>query len=196
LQSFNQALLFLVQSLGSLYLVVIVLRFLLQLLRADFYNPISQFAVKMTQPLLKPMRRALPSIGKLDTSTLVLALLVQALAIQISALLLYGKPVGLLATLSWGITGILNLTLNFYFFGLFAIIILSWLAPYNRHPAILLLHQLIDPVMGPIRRLLPSAGGLDFSPILMIIVIQMFQIILRGIANSVHLTPQLVPGIS
>jgi len=192
---FSQALLYLVQSIGSLYLMVVVLRFLLQTLRADFYNPISQFVVKLTHPLVKPMRRVIPPIGPVDTSVVILALLVQTIIIQMSNLLLGGQIVGLLATLIWGLIGILNLIFNFYFFGLFVVIVLSWIAPYNRHPAILLLHQLIDPVMAPFRRLLPSAGGLDFSPILMIIVIQMFQILLRGMGNAVHLIPLLVPGI-
>ena len=195
MESLSQALVFLIQSLGSLYLIIVVLRFLLQLMKADFYNPISQFAVKLTHPLLKPMRRALPAIGPVDTAGVVLALLVQTILIQLSAILYGVGMVGIFPVLLWGAIGLVNLTLKFYFFGLLVVIVLSWISPYNRHPAILLLHQLIDPVMAPFRRLLPSMGGMDFSPILMLIVIQMLQILINGMAGSAQLIPALVPGI-
>ena len=79
----NDAAIFIIQTLGSLYLLIVLLRFILQLVRADFYNPLSQFTVKATQPLLKPLRRFIPSIAGLDTASLVLAILVQLLLMMV-----------------------------------------------------------------------------------------------------------------
>jgi YggT family protein len=101
--------------------------------------------------------------------------------------------VGLL--LVWSALGILGLMVNIYFFALLAMIILSWIAPASRHPALLLLFQLTEPVMAPFRKMLPNMGGLDFSPILVFILINILQIALRHIAAGVGLHPALVIGL-
>ena len=191
----NEIVIYLVQTLLSLYLVAMLLRFLLQLVRADFYNPISQFLVKITNPVVVPLRRVIPGYGGVDMASLLLSLLLQMLAI-IVLLALHGLDlpnVGLL--LLWSALGVIGLLVNIYFFALLAMIILSWIAPGSGHPAVHLLYQVTEPVMAPLRKMLPPMGGLDFSPILMFILINVVQIALRHMATGVGLHPALVIGL-
>ena len=186
---------YLVQTLFSLYVIAVMLRFMLQLVRADFYNPISQFLVKITSPLVNPLRRIIPGLGGLDLSSLLLALIVQMIA---SALLFvlsgYGMP-NPLSLLMWSAIALVWLTLNIFFFALIAMIIVSWIAAGSRHPAILLLYQITEPVMAPLRKVLPPLGGLDFSPIFAFILIQVLKIALSGVAAAVYMPRGLVPGL-
>jgi YggT family protein len=186
---------YLVQTLLSLYLLTMLLRFVLQLVRADFYNPISQFLVKVTNPLVIPLRRVLPGFAGLDMASLLLALLLQLAGI-IALLLINGLVLpNILLLLVWSAIGLLGLLVNVYFFALLAMIILSWVAPGSNHPAIYLLHQITEPVMAPVRKALPAMGGMDFSPILVFILINVIQIALRHLAAGVGLHPALVIGL-
>ena len=112
--AFTDAATFLIQSLASIYLVIILLRFLLQLCKADFYNPVSQFAHKATAFLLVPLRKAFPTWQNVDFSCVVLALLLQWLAIQLTISINGYGLVNLFYVLLWGLIGILSLTINFY----------------------------------------------------------------------------------
>lgn len=195
MSTFSQAGTFLVQSLGSFYLAVVMLRFLLQVSRADFYNPISQFLIKATHLPSKPLRKVFPTYRNFDLASLVLALLSQTLAIELSALINGFDLVNPLYAIAWGAVGILSLVLNVYLYGLLIVIIVSWVAPRSQHPALILLNQLIRPLMIPFQRIIPPMGGLDLSPIFIFLVINMLQIFLNGIARSLMLPPGLVPGI-
>ncbi len=195
MNAINEILVYLVQTLLSLYLVTMLLRFLLQLVRADFYNPISQFIVKVTNPLVIPLRRVIPGLGGIDMSSLLLALLLQLAAI-VALLLINGlSPPGVFLLLAWSVLGVLGLLVNIYFFALLAMIILSWVAAGSRHPAIYLLYQITEPVMAPFRKVLPPMGGLDLSPILVFVLINIIQIALRHLAQGVGLHPALVLGL-
>lgn len=195
MNAINEIFGYLVQTVISLYLLAMLLRFLLQLVRADFYNPISQFLVKVTNPLVVPLRKVIPGYGGIDLSSLLLSILLQLLGI--AALLLLnglGLPnIGLL--LVWSVLGVVGLLVNIYFFALLAMIILSWVAPGSNHPAVYLLYQITEPVMAPFRNALPPMGGLDFSPILVFILINVIQIALRHLAAGVGLHPALVIGL-
>ena len=195
MNALNEIFGYLIQTLLSLYLIAMLLRFLLQLVRADFYNPISQFLVKVTNPVLVPLRRVIPGVGGIDVSSLLLALLLQALGI-IALLLLNGLALpNPLILLVWSVLGVVGLLVNIYFFALLAMIILSWVAAGSQHPAIYLLYQITEPVMAPFRKALPAMGGLDFSPILVFILINVIQIALRHMAAGVGLHPALVIGL-
>jgi len=185
---------FLIQSLATIYLVVVLLRFLLQLCGANFYNPVSQFAHKATLPLLAPLRKLFPAYGKLDFASLILALLLQWLAIQLTASLNGNALINVLYVLWWGVLGIISMLINIYIYGLLAAIILSWVAPNNQHPVVTLLWQLMEPVMAPFRKLLPNLGGLDLSPILVFLVLNMFRIFVTHAANASQLPGWAVPG--
>ncbi|KTC39580.1 MAG: YggT family protein [Pseudomonas sp.] len=170
----NDAAIFVIQTLGSLYLLVVLLRFMLQAVRANFYNPICQFIVRATQPLLKPLRRVIPSMFGLDMSSLVLALIVQMVLFAIILTLSY-IPFNVLGLLLWAPIGLFALFLKIWFFAMIISVILSWVAPGSQSPGAELAYQLSEPLLAPFRRVVPNLGGLDISPILAFIVIQLLQ---------------------
>ena len=170
----NGAAIFVIQTLGSLYLLIVLLRFILQLVRANFYNPLCQFTVKATQPLLKPLRRVIPSLFGLNMSSLVLAILVQMVIFAIVLTLSY-MSFNILGLLAWAIIGVTALFLKVFFFALIISVILSWVAPGSNSPGAELVNQITEPALAPFRRMLPSMGGLDISPIIAFMVIQLIQ---------------------
>lgn len=170
----NDAAIFVIQTLGSLYLLIVLLRFILQLVRANFYNPLCQFAVKATQPLLKPLRRVIPSMFGLDMSSLVLALIVQMVLFAV-ILLLSGYKVDVLFLVPWGLIGIFALFLKILFWAMIISVILSWVAPGSHNPGAELVQQITEPVLAPFRRIIPNLGGLDISPIFAFIALQLLQ---------------------
>jgi YggT family protein len=195
MSAMNEIAIYLLQTVIGLYLLVMLLRFILQLSLADFYNPICQFLVRATNPLVLPLRRIMPARGRFDPASLLLAVLLQLVGI-VALLLLYGMTLpGISLLLSWSVVGVLGLLAKIYFFALLAMIILSWIAPGSANPAAYLLYQITEPLMAPFRRMLPSMGGLDFSPILVFIVINILQIVLRNVAAGVGLHPALVMGL-
>ena len=180
--------LLLVNAILGFYLFSIVLRFLLQVARADYRNPVSQFIVKVTNPVLAPMRRFIPGFGGLDIASLVLALLVEMVAITLSALFLlgfdfYALPPGV-NIFAWAVLGVCGLFLKFYFWGLLISVIASWIAAGSYNPALILLQQVLEPVMRPVRRLLPDTGGIDISPIVVFLSIQVLEILLHYAAQQ------------
>lgn len=185
----------LVHTFFQLYLLALMLRFLLQWVRADFYNPISQFIVKVTSPLLNPLRRLIPGFGGIDLASLLLIIVTQIVAT--TALILirgYAIP-NPLFLLIWAVLGTLGLLINIYFFAILASIIISWIAPGNYHPAVLLLNQLTEPVMRPFRNLIPPLGGLDLSPIFVFLTINVLQILLGHVGATFSLPEAYVIGV-
>jgi YggT family protein len=191
----NEILVYLIQTVLSLFLIAVVLRFLLQLVRADFYNPISQFLVKVTNPALIPLRKIIPGTAGIDVAAIVLALAVQLIAITAVILLAGYQLPGIGLMLVWSVLGLLGVLVNVYFFALLAMIILSWVAPGGNNPALFLLHQVTEPVMAPFRKIIPPMGGLDFSPIVVFILINIIQIALRHMGQSANLPGQFVFGL-
>ena len=173
----NTAALYILQTLGSLYLLIVLLRFVLQLVRADFYNPLSQFVVRATQPLLKPLRRVIPSIAGLDTASLILALLVQLVLMALTLLLAYGTTGNPLQLLIWAVIGITALFINIFFFAMIISVILSWVAPGSYNPGAQLVNQVCEPLLMPFRKLLPNMGGLDISPIFAFMAIKLLDML-------------------
>lgn len=173
----SQALILIVQTLGSLYLLIVLLRFVLQLVRADFYNPLSQFIVRATHPLLRPLRRVIPSIGGLDLSSLVLAIVVQLLLMGAILTIAYGTIGNPLQLLVWAVIGVTGLLLDIFFYALIISVILSWVAPGSHNPGAQLVNQVCEPALAPFRRLLPSMGGLDISPIFAFLAIKLIDML-------------------
>jgi YggT family protein len=188
------AAIFIIQTLGSLYLLVVLMRFILQLVRANFYNPLCQFVVKATQPLLKPLRRVVPSLFGLDMSSLVLALLLQMLLFVV-VLLLKGYLASTLLLLPWALIGIFSLFLKIIFWSMIISVILSWVAPGSRSPGAELVSQITEPVLAPFRRWIPSLGGLDISPIFAFIVLQLMQMKLIPFLAELAFMPPLLFGL-
>ncbi len=177
---------YVVQTLGSLYLLIVLLRFIFQLVRADFYNPLSQFIVRATQPLVVPLRKVIPGLRGVDFASLVLAIIVQVVLMAIIVKLMgYALP-GIVQLLVWSLVGVTALFLKIFFFALIISVILSWVAPGSHNPAAQLVHQLCEPILAPIRKILPSLGGLDLSPIFAFIALRLLDMLL--IANLAQAT--------
>lgn len=176
MSGFAEALIYIVQTLGSLYLLIVLLRFILQLVRADFYNPLSQFTVKATQPLLKPLRRIIPGFGGLDLASLALAILVQLVLMVVVILIAGANPASVgLQLLVWAIIAVTSLFLKIFFFAMIISVILSWVAPGSYNPGAQLVNQICEPLLAPFRRLLPNLGGLDISPIFAFIALNLLD---------------------
>ncbi len=175
--------LLLVNTLAGFYMFIVVLRFLLQAVRADFHNPISQFIVKATSPVLVPIRKVMPGFGGYDIAALVLLFILECIAISVS-IALVGWPISVSNIAVWALLGGAGLFLKLYFWGVLIMIIASWIAPQSYNPALLLLRQIIDPVMEPIRKRMPDMGGLDLSPMAIMLVIMVLEIIMKNIAIS------------
>jgi len=179
----NTAAVYILQTIGSLYLLIVLLRFILQLVRADFYNPVSQFIVRATHPLLKPLRKIIPSLAGLDLASLVLAIVIQLVLMALTLMLLgYGldNPLQLLV---WSIIGVTALFLKVFFFALIISVILSWVAQGSHNPTAMLINQICEPLLSPIRRILPSMGGLDLSPIVAFLLLNLIDmLVIRNLA--------------
>ena len=174
----NEPLVFLIDVLFGLYILVVMLRFLFQLFRVDFYNPLSQAIVKITNPPLRQFRRLIPSIGKIDTSSLVLMLILQYVALVLKSMVI-GIKLLPLALLYLSIIELLNMVFNVFIFSIIILAVLSWVSsPYHHNPVAPLLEQLTRPVMKPVRKVLPPMGGIDLSPMLAIIALFFFKLLL------------------
>jgi YggT family protein len=167
---------FLLQVLFGAYILVVMLRFILQLVRADFYNPVSQLIVKLTSPILKPMRRVIPGLGGIDLSSILLMLLLKALELTL-ILALVRLPVSFMV-LAWAIPELLKLVFNVYIFSILIQVILSWVNPGAYNPATALISYIVEPILRPARRIIPPLGGLDLSPMLAMIGLYLLQMLL------------------
>ncbi|MBT2296826.1 YggT family protein [Pseudomonas fluorescens] len=188
----NTAAVYVLQTLGSLYLLIVLLRFILQLVRANFYNPLCQFIVKATQPLLKPLRRIIPSVFGLDMSSLVLAIIVQLALMALTLLLTYGTTGNPLQLLIWSVIGVTALFLKIFFFALIISVILSWVAPGSHNPGAELVNQICEPALAPFRRIVPNLGGLDISPILAFLVLKLIDMLVINNLAAMTMMPEIL----
>jgi YggT family protein len=189
--SVGQVVVLLVNTLGGLVVLALLLRFLLQATRADFYNPVTQSLVKLTAPILNPARRVIPSWRNFDIASLILTLILSTLATTLMIFSAGFVLPGIGILLSWAVLGMISLILNIYFWGLLVSIIASWVAPHSGNPALMLVQQLLEPVQSLFRKVLPPMGGLDFSPIFIFLGIQVVEIMLVGtMRNGLGLSQQ------
>ncbi|MGY4879233.1 YggT family protein [Vreelandella aquamarina] len=173
--------LMLVNSLINIYLFILMLRFLLQASRADYYNPLSQSVVKITQPVVGLFQGFLgPVAGRFDLATLAAGFVLKVLSMIIIFMVIgVGMPpvVGLLIG---GVAAVANAILKIYFFALIVMIILSWVAPNANHPGAMLVMQLVEPIMAPVRNVIPPLGMIDLSPIVVFIAINLLDGLVVG----------------
>jgi YggT family protein len=162
---------FLIQTLFGIYEVIILLRFLLQMVRADFYNPVSQFIVKATSLPLRPLRRVIPGVAGMDMASLVLLFLVIIIELLLLSVVANLPMPTLLGLIALALVELLKLVIYVFLFSVFVLAILSWVSPGGYNPVANLLYQITAPVMRPARRLLPPMGGLDLSPMVVMIVL-------------------------
>lgn len=174
----TQALYFILKTLTQLYLLLLLLRFWLPMFRADFRNPVAQGILRLTSPLVIPLRRFIPPLGRIDTATVLVAFVIEYLLILL-LLTLGGGSAGFVPIALTAIMELAILSLNMFFFVILIKIILSWVAPHNYNPVTAMLSAIAEPILRPFRRLLPTLGGLDISPIFAIVLLQAGVIILQ-----------------
>ena len=166
-------------TIAGLYLLFVVARFLLQLAKADFYNPISQAVFRATDPVVRIFRSFIPGYRGIDFSSLILAFIVQFIAISVTILLYGGAIPSVGFIITWSFIGVLNFIILFYYYALIASIVMSFVMMFsgnmNPHPILLLVWQITEPIMAPFRRVIPPMGGLDFSPIFIFLIIGLIR---------------------
>lgn len=194
--NFLNAGVFLVQTFFGIYFLLVMVRFLMQVSRVDYYNPICQGIVKVTDPAVKPFKQILPSVNGVDFATLVVAFLVQLIAIAI-IMFLYGGYVFAPVYIAWVLIGMVSIILDIYFFALLIMVIASWISPYSNHPALSLVIQLTEPICAPARKMLPPMGGLDFSIILVFVFITIINnyLVVAPIAQRLGVPSGLILGL-
>lgn len=163
---------FLLQTIIGAALYVALLRFWMQWLRADFRNQIGQFIIRATNPVVIPLRKVLPSVRTIDTASVVLAVLLAALKIFAFVALRNLSP-GLVDYLLMSVGVIIKHSIYLLLIAIFVQIIASWVNPHAHHPILSLARSLSEPALAPARRLIPAIGGLDLSPIVVIIALQL-----------------------
>jgi len=169
---------FLIQTVFGFYILAVMLRFLLQCVRADFYNPLVQFLVRITNPLLLPLRRFVPGYRGLDLASVVLAFALQLLEVLLVTAL-FGRSLDIGGVLLVTVMELLKLLINIYLWGVIIQAVLSWINPDPRHPAARVLAQLTAPLLRPARRLLPPVSGVDLSPVLVVVALIFVSLLLQ-----------------
>jgi YggT family protein len=178
----NNVLDFLIHVLFTSYIYAIIIRMLLGLTRADFYNPFSQFILTITNPVLTPLRKILPSFGGIDTSAIVLILLLKFIELA-SRGFLFGKQVALEALIVPSIIGALNQVVNVFIFAIIILVVISWVAPHmhgQSNPMTSILRSITEPLIRPARKLIPPIGVFDLSTFAVLIGLYCIKIILHS----------------
>jgi len=194
--NFANAGVFLIQTFFGIYFILVILRFLMQVSRTNYYNPICQAIVKMTDPAVRPLRKVFPTVRGVDFSTLVIAFAVQFIAVVL-VMLLKGGYIFHPVYIAWVLLGLVSTILDIYFFALLISVIASWIAPYTQHPALSLVSELTEPVCRPARKLLPPMGGMDFSIILVFVAITLIDsyLVVQPLANMLGIPRGLIMGL-
>jgi YggT family protein len=169
---------FLITTLFGLYILAIMLRLILQLVRADFRNVLSQFIVKVTNPPLKPLRRFIPGFAGIDMASVIMMLALQILKLFLLHILLYPSTPDPLGLIIFSLVKLISLGFYVFLFSIFILALLSWFSPDPYNPVIQILRQITEPVLRPARRLLPSTSGMDFSAMLAILVLWLCKLLL------------------
>lgn len=174
MQYFLNASTYLTEALFSFALYIVLLRFWMQWVRADFRNELGQFIISLTNPIVIPLRRIIPSIGTVDTATLVLAYGICLLKL-IALYLLAGASGSLAALLPlllvWAFGVLIQACIYLFMVAIFVSIIASWVAPHSYHPILMVLRSISEPLLAPARKLIPAIGGLDLSPMLVLLLL-------------------------
>lgn len=174
---FSSAAGFLIEAVFGIYMLLVLVRLLLQLVRADFYNPVCQFIVKATNPPLKPLRRIIPGLAGIDMASVLLLLALQMLKLFLMAMAA-GMSLSFVGLAVMSVGELIAMLLNLYMIAILMQVILSWVGPGGHNPLTSILYYINEPVMRPARRLLPPISGIDLSPILVFLVIGLLKILI------------------
>jgi YggT family protein len=195
MSSISQALVLLINTVGGLLVGAALLRMLLQAVRADFYNPVCQAIVKVTAPLLNPLRRIIPGWRGFDFASLVLALVLSTVA-SLLMIVALGGSINIGTVVSWALVGLIAYVLNIYFWAMLVSVVASFIAPFSGHPILLVIYQLLQPFYRLTHKILPPMGGLDFSPLVLMLLIKLLEILLvNPLATGLRVVPAVVIGL-
>ncbi len=172
---FEQSAVLIISTIFSIYILAVMLRFIMQWARADFYNPLSQLLVKITNPPLKPLRRIIPGWGGIDAAAIVLMVILKAIEIGLVSTI-KGLSFGVGILILTAVSELIGLAIMLFIALIIVSVILSWIGQGSQNPIVGLLHQMTEPVLSPFRRIIPPIGGLDLSPILAIVSLQIIKI--------------------
>ena len=175
---FAQAIIFLVKLFFDIYILALILRYLLTIVRVDSLNPLSTLIMKVTNPLLKPLRRTIPGYFGIDWASIISLFLVQAIEIILVALIITGGIPAFSGLTMLTIAYLLRTILYIYLFIIIIQVIISWINPNAYNPITTIMHQISEPILKPIRQFIPSSGGLDFSPLVALIIINLLMILI------------------
>jgi len=175
---FTQATIFLVELFFDIFIIALLLRYLLTKAQADSFNPLSGLIIKITNPLLKPLRRKIPGYLGVDWSSIVALLLVQALEVTLVELIISGEMLAFSGLIILTLAHLLKTILYIYLFIIIVQVIISWINPDAYNPITMIMHQLSEPILRPVRRIIPSAGGFNFSPLIILVIINLLMILL------------------
>lgn len=173
-----QALLFILNALFTLVVVAFLLRVILPLVRADFRNPFGEAVLKVTDPLVLPLRRTLPPARRLDAASVIALLIVQFLKTALLQLVASGS-VNVASVLVAGLLGLVILIVQFYFYAVLFYALMSWFGDAAYSPAGKMLARICEPLLAPIRRVIPPLGGLDLSALFLMIGLQALLMLLH-----------------
>jgi len=174
----NNAIEFLLSTLFDLAIICFLLRFIFQVFRADFFNPLSQLIVKVTNPLLIPLRRIIPPVRMLDSACLIIIIALTSIKLACLFGLKFQKFPAIFGLIIWSLGELFTLTTYVFFFAILLQAVLSWVNPTGQNPISGLLHRLTAPLMQPVRRIIPPVGGFDITPIPVIIILQLLIILI------------------
>ncbi|MEH6442475.1 MAG: YggT family protein [Oceanospirillaceae bacterium] len=174
----SNPLILIIRTLGQLYVFILLLRLILQLAKADYYNPISQGIVRITQPVINPLQKIIPKVLNVDISPVLLAIVLNAIILY-AVYALGSQLIPIASLFLYAVIGVFNIFLDIIFYAVMGSVILSWIAPDSPHPAPQLIMQISSPLYRLVGKALPPMGGFDLSPILIFIAIQLIQSQLR-----------------
>lgn len=174
----HNASVFLIQSVFDFYLFILLLRLLLQYLRVDYYNPITQFIIKITSPVVVPLRRIIPGYWGIDLATVVLIFIVSLMKLSLISVLSIHHFPNIFGLILWSLGDLIGLTIKLFFYAVLASVIISWVAPSNHSPLFIIVQRLTDPLLKPARRLIPQVAGFDISPIPVLLLLQILIILM------------------
>lgn len=169
---------FIVDVIFSTYILAVLVRFILQTQRADFYNPIAQFLVKITNPPLKPLRRVIPGIGGIDNASIFLLIVLQMTSTVLTLTIGGGGLPKFGGLFFMSIAALVSLVINTFLFAILIQVIISWINPNSYNPALGLLNSLCEPVLAPFRRIIPTVSGFDLSPLVAMVALQVLNMLL------------------
>ena len=176
----RNALTFIIEALGSVYILLLLLRFWLPIVHGNFANSFAQAILRLTSPVVTPLRRVVPPLGSVDTALILVTIALQYLLLLVVFAIRGLSPgIGVLLVLS--LLELAILSVQIFSFAIIIQVILSWIAPGQNNPLTAIIHQLAEPVLRPFRRVIPSLGGIDISPLIALILLQALVIVLRSL---------------